>query len=195
MHYLCSEDNYCVYQTITDMKKHMRLLLLAVMLCSGSVLCSAGTPINASDSVVTEVSRNPDGTPKRITVRVIRRGKTAQKMVTAYWLEAQPSNGDEVGKVSRADINFDGHSDIVVYLGEYSNRGYNYYDAWVWSRRQQRYVHVQKYHEIANAEVNAAEKCIESTSAVSFSEEVYNRYKWQRGKLILAETRPVENND
>lgn len=177
----------------------MRLLLFAITLCSSSILCHAsavaGASINASDSVVTEVAHDADGNPTRITVRVMRRGKTFQKMTTSYWLEAIPNNAYEVGKVSRVDINFDGINDILVYLGEYSNRGYEYYDAWVWNRKKQRYVHVEKFHEIANPEVNCADKWIESTSPISFSEEVYNRYEWRRGQLVLTLSQKVENKD
>lgn len=121
----------------------------------------------------------------KVTLRVFNGDQLLQTLETTEWLEAIPSDKSVVGTVSRDDINFDGHPDIVVYLGQYSNLGLDFYDAWLWDAAKKCYVRLEKYHEIPCPTVNAAKHWIESVSAISFSESVYLRYEWKNGKLVL----------
>ena len=82
-----------------------------------------------------------------------------------------------------------------MYLGQYSNLGLDFYDAWVWNPRQQSYVRVDKYHEIPCAEVNTKKKCIESTAAVSFSKSCYLRYDWKKGQLVLTKREELSGEE
>ena len=121
----------------------------------------------------------------KVTLFVYNDGDLRQTLETTEWLEAIPNNKEEVGTLSRDDINFDGHPDIVVYLGQYSNLGLDFYDAWVWDTAKKRYTRVDKYHEIPCPSENPEKEWIESVSAVSFSQSVYLRYEWKKGKLVL----------
>ena len=121
----------------------------------------------------------------KVTLFVYNDGDLLQTLETTEWLEAIPSNKEEVGTLSRDDINFDGHPDILVYLGQYSNLGLDFYDAWVWDAAKKCYTRVDKYHEIPCPSENPEKKWIESVSAVSFSQSVYLRYEWKKGKLVL----------
>jgi hypothetical protein len=137
------------------------------------------------ETIDTALDYDDDENITKVTLFVNNDSKMVQTLETTEWLEALPNNKEEVGKLSREDINFDGHPDIVVYLGQYSNLGLDFYDAWVWDAAKKRYTRVDKYHEIPCPSVNQEKKWIESESAVSFSQSVYLRYEWKKGKLVL----------
>ncbi len=142
------------------------------------------------ENITTDIDHDEDDMITKVTVIVKRDGQEVQRMETTEWLEAGPTDPTVVGAISRHDINFDGHPDIQVYLGQYSNLGLDFYDAWLWSPKQNRYVKEPKYHEIPCPEVNTEKKWIESNAAISFSKSCYLRYEWKKGKLVL--TKRVE---
>ena len=181
------------------MKKTILMAVMILMACStfGQRAKKAATAAvrQSNETLTVSLAHDDNDAITKVTVVVMRDGDVFQYLETTEWLEAMPNNPTEVGAISRHDINFDGYPDIQVYLGQYSNLGLDFYDAWVWNPRHQSYVRVDKYHEIPCAEVNTKKKCIESTAAVSFSKSCYLRYDWKKGQLVLTKRKELSGEE
>ena len=66
------------------------------------------------------------------------------------------------GNVWQADVNFDGHTDVMICLGMMptSDQTITYYDAWLYDPQSGRFIHHEGFRDISNPEVDAANKYI-----------------------------------
>ena len=89
------------------------------------------------------------------------------------------------------DINFDGFNDIQIsnYVGNYNAT----YSFWIFDQGKRKYIHDKSLDSINNPEINVNEKEIRSEWRVAFESFHFERYRWEKGKLILLEEK-IKNN-
>ena len=68
------------------------------------------------------------------------------------------------GNVWQADVNFDGHTDIMICLGMMpaSDQVITYYDAWLYDPQTGKFNHHEGFRDIANPEVDTVNKHVTS---------------------------------
>ena len=68
------------------------------------------------------------------------------------------------GNVWQADINFDGHTDIMICLGMMpaSDQTITYYDAWLYNPQTGKFKHHEGFRDISNPEVDAVNKYVKA---------------------------------
>jgi len=68
------------------------------------------------------------------------------------------------GNVWQADVNFDGHTDIMICLGMMpaSDQVITYYDAWLYSPQTGKFNHHEGFRDISNPEVDTVNKYVTS---------------------------------
>lgn len=66
------------------------------------------------------------------------------------------------GNVWQADVNFDGHTDIMICLGKMpaSDQTITYYDAWLYNPETGKFDHHEGFRDISNPEVDNANKYV-----------------------------------
>ena len=88
------------------------------------------------------------------------------------------------------DINFDGISDLLVYLGCYT-RGQvaDLYAGYVWTP-QQKFEEVEEWKDLFNPEIHPEDKTVTANYRSDANERTYDTYKWtDENKLELINTR------
>ena len=86
------------------------------------------------------------------------------------------------GNVWQADVNFDGHTDVMICLGlePVSDQVFMRYDAWIYNPTSDNFTRAQSFRGIINPEVDKKEKRILGHYIARDGEtKVYNAYYWQ----------------
>ncbi|MBO4564203.1 MAG: hypothetical protein J5720_02065 [Bacteroidaceae bacterium] len=86
------------------------------------------------------------------------------------------------GNVWQADVNFDGHTDVMICLGmePVSDQVFMRYDAWIYNPASDNFTRAQSFRGIINPEVDKKEKRILGHYIARDGEtKVYNAYYWQ----------------
>ena len=99
---------------------------------------------------------------------------------------AEPDEMTESRLHTYLDINFDGHNDLVIYLGfNAMGRVAEYYAAYVWNPQGHVYEEVEGYDGLANPEPNPDSQTITSIERTNINEITTRTYAWNGGKLEL----------
>ena len=88
-------------------------------------------------------------------------GKTIQ-VVEGNTVDYPRDMLEPFGNVWQADVNFDGHTDIMVCLGMMpaSDQTITYYDAWLYNPNAGEFFHHEGFRDISNPEVDTANKYV-----------------------------------
>ena len=66
----------------------------------------------------------------------------------------------EVGRLILADVNFDGHTDLLVCLGRYDAAEHLQFDAWIWEPGEEFFVYDEDFRYYKNPAISASKKTI-----------------------------------
>ena len=88
-------------------------------------------------------------------------GKTIQ-VVEGNTVDYPRDMLEPFGNVWQADVNFDGHTDIMICLGMMpaSDQTITYYDAWLYNPNAGEFFHHEGFRDISNPEVDTANKYV-----------------------------------
>ncbi len=88
-------------------------------------------------------------------------GKTIQ-VAEGYTVDYPQDMLKPFGNVWQADVNFDGHTDIMICLGMMpaSDQTITYYDAWLYNPNAGEFIHHEGFRDISNPEVDTANKYV-----------------------------------
>ena len=115
-----------------------------------------------------------------------RDGKTLQVLETK--VEDRPGDMAKFGNVIEKDVNFDGTPDLLICLGgqKVTDQTFLYYDAWIadWNEGNVTFTLYPSFRDIANAEVDAAYRCIFSHYMARDGSYTYLQKSWSNGKLV-----------
>ena len=79
-------------------------------------------------------------------------------------INVRPTDMNEFGRLIIADVNFDGHSDVLVCLGRYDMEEYLYFDAWLWDPSKHSFAYNEDFQYYGNpAIVKSKKEIIECT--------------------------------
>lgn len=115
-----------------------------------------------------------------------RDGKIFQVLETK--VEDRPGDMAKFGNVIEKDVNFDGTPDLLICLGgqKVTDQTFLYYDAWIadWNEGNVTFTLYPSFRDIANAEVDAAYRCIFSHYMARDGSYTYLQKSWSNGKLV-----------
>ncbi len=100
-------------------------------------------------------------------------------------LDVAPNDWNGVGDVTVVDMDFDGHKDLMVFLGNYAtNNAFAYYDAWCYDSGTGKYVVRPSFRDVSYPEVDEAEKTITGYYLIRDGSKRYQRYEWKSDGTI-----------
>lgn len=91
------------------------------------------------------------------------KGNTIQ-VAEGYTVDYPQDMLEPFGNVWQADVNFDGHTDIMICLGlmPASDQVITNYDAWLYNQQTGKFVYHKGFRDIANPEVDSAARYVKS---------------------------------
>lgn len=144
----------------------------------------------------TSFRKNDDGQCDALILNC-KSGDKSQEFICEFnWPKSEEFLGD-AGDLSEVDINFDGTPDVLVSLGDFGidpSSSLNFYAAFVWNDDKQCFEQVNEISDIANIDIIEEFESIESNYQGVDGSIYWEQYKWKDGKLVMTESRCVEQN-
>jgi len=139
-------------------------------------------------------NKDEDGWLRDIIVDIYADGKKSPLSFEEPLCSAADSEMEKsLPWVTEEDINFDGISDIMVYLGV-STRAQSIYKAFVWNPETRQYYYVKEFEEIQEPDIDTKAKTI--TSYARDVDGMYiDVYKWKNGKLTQISSKKESQHD
>lgn len=120
-------------------------------------------------------------TEQGINVEILQNGRSLQSINYPYDTEFEPNPKSRRDSVVLRDVTFDGHDDLLIYLGSFGNQGVEYFDCYVWDDNSSEFVHAPTFKDIQNPKV--ASTCIYSKARESAASYIYERWTYAKGRF------------
>lgn len=125
----------------------------------------------------TKVSKTKLG----INIDIMESRQRLQSIDYRYDTEFESNQSSRRDSVVLRDVTFDGHDDLLIYLGSFGNQGVEYFDCYVWNDGNRKFVHAPTFKDIQNP--TAANGCIYSKARESASTYIYERWTYGKGRF------------
>lgn len=116
-----------------------------------------------------------------INIDVMEGKLKRQSIDYRYDTEFEPNPSSRRDSVVLRDVTFDGHDDVLIYLGSFGNQGVEYFDCYVFDNSNSMFVHAPTFKDIQNPTV--ANGCIFSKARESASTYIYERWGYTKGRF------------
>lgn len=121
---------------------------------------------------------------KSITITVMNGRQAIQTITYKYDLNVQPIT-KLTGEALFTDVNFDGDSDLLIYLGAFGNQGVRYYACWLWDTAKGSFSYVREFQEIEEPMLDKRTHEVSSFWRNSAASHGQARYSWVNGRPVM----------
>ncbi len=101
-----------------------------------------------------------------------------------------PTNPKDIGMLTRRDMNGDGKTDLLLYLGNDGN--HDYYECYLWTGTH--YQNIPSFRRIPNPEPSLAAQCVYSTYVSTDGVRHFQRYRFTTTDIVLTSSVAVGRN-
>lgn len=177
------------------MKKSLSVglsVLIVISVCSCSLPQEKMQPVEKDSVAMTKdtiliksekikYSANTSKTKQGIKIDIKEHNTSLQSIDYRYDTEFEPNPSSRRDSVILRDVTFDGHDDLLIYLGSFGNQGVEYFDCYVWNDGNPQFVHAPTFKDIQNpAIING---CIYSNARESAATYIYERWAYHKGRF------------
>lgn len=120
---------------------------------------------------------------KGLKLRVKNGSKTVQTIEYRYPQESLENAVFVESRYELSDVNFDGHDDLLIYLGSFGSQGVVYKDCFLWNANASSFVRCEAFKSIPNPVVDTQGGFICGSARRSSGHHVFELYSWSGGNL------------
>lgn len=103
-----------------------------------------------------DIYEDPDNGSIRYNINIGADGRPYQHLFKD--LPVRPTDMNEFGRLILVDVNFDGHTDLLVCLGRYDMEEYMYFDAWIWDTDYENFSYDENFRNYAEPAISKSQK-------------------------------------
>lgn len=124
-----------------------------------------------------------DASGKDLKLRVKNGGETVQTIEYRYPRESLENAVFAERRYELSDVNFDGHDDLLIYLGSYGNQGVVYKDCFLWNAAASLFERCEAFKSIPNPVVDTQGGFICGSTRRNAGHYVFELWLWSGGNL------------
>ncbi|MDE5776723.1 MAG: hypothetical protein K2H67_07585, partial [Treponemataceae bacterium] len=124
-----------------------------------------------------------DASGKCLKLRVKNGGETVQTIEYRYSRESLENAVFVERRYELSDVNFDGHDDLLIYLGSYGNQGVVYKDCFLWDAAASSFERCETFKCIPNPVVDTQGGFICGSARRNAGHYVFELWSWSGGNL------------
>lgn len=119
------------------------------------------------------------------TIDVIKNNKTMQTF-KYQWEDGSNTGGypDISDLVVEKDANFDGYSDLLIFMGHFGAQGFEQYQCYLWNKSSQKYTYFKDFENIPNPKLDSRKKRILGTVEDNAFTHTDRLYEYVNGSLL-----------
>lgn len=118
-----------------------------------------------------------------LRLRVKKRGETVQTIEYQYPRESLENAVFVEKKYELSDVNFDGHDDLLIYLGSFGNQGAVYKECFLWNAAASLFERCEAFKGIPNPALDVRGGFVHGSERRSSGHYVFESWSWREGNL------------